>query len=70
MNNICKCDTPTCAKCLLVACQDDNCPIHTTELKIQQRRYRMSSTNVEYTQQLEAEIEKLKNVRMAIKKPL
>ena len=29
----CKCDEPTCAKCLSVNCQDDNCPTHTKERK-------------------------------------
>ena len=29
----CKCDEPTCAKCLGMNCQDKNCPTHTTENK-------------------------------------
>jgi len=31
--SICRCDNPTCAKCLGVNCQDDNCPVHTNERK-------------------------------------
>ena len=30
----CLCDNPTCAKCLGVNCQDDNCKIHTKEAKL------------------------------------
>ena len=30
---VCNCDTPYCAKCLSVNCQDKNCNIHTQEAK-------------------------------------
>ena len=29
----CLCDNPTCAKCLLINCEDDNCKIHTKRRK-------------------------------------
>jgi len=34
----CLCDNPTCAKCLLVNCNDDNCKIHTLEKKKETRQ--------------------------------
>lgn len=33
----CKCDDPQCSKCLLVNCQDENCPVHTMERKATRR---------------------------------
>ena len=29
----CKCNEPTCAKCLSINCQDENCPTHTKKAK-------------------------------------
>ena len=37
-NKKCLCDTPTCAKCLGVNCQDKNCSVHTKERKEAWRR--------------------------------
>lgn len=34
----CRCDTAHCAKCLSVNCKDDNCPVHTQELKVDWHR--------------------------------
>ena len=36
------CDVSSCAKCLLVACKNDDCPTHTIDLKIKQFAYRIS----------------------------
>ena len=33
-NKKCLCDNPACAECLSTNCQDDNCKIHTKDLKI------------------------------------
>ncbi len=30
---ICECNDPTCSKCLMVNCKDDNCPVHSLRLK-------------------------------------
>ena len=35
---LCLCKDPNCAKCLLVNCNDDNCPVHTKELKAKRRK--------------------------------
>jgi hypothetical protein len=35
---ICSCDNPSCSKCLLGNCKDDNCPVHTMELKIARKK--------------------------------
>ena len=37
-NKKCLCEDPNCAKCLLVNCKDDNCPVHTKELKAKRRK--------------------------------
>jgi ribosomal protein L32 len=29
----CQCNNPACGKCLSICCKDDNCPVHTKELK-------------------------------------
>lgn len=34
----CKCNDPNCGKCLMVNCEDDNCPVHTMERKAERRR--------------------------------
>lgn len=34
----CKCNDPSCAKCLTVSCKDDNCPTHTIERKTQAKK--------------------------------
>ena len=38
----CLCDEPTCAKCLLSNCKDDNCPTHPIEKK---KSFRMKYKN-------------------------
>ena len=35
----CKCVDPSCSKCLVVNCKDDNCPVHTKEQKSSRRKY-------------------------------
>ena len=47
MTKECLCDTSTCAKCLGVNCQDDNCKIHTLEAK-QKFRNRIMQKNKEF----------------------
>lgn len=34
----CKCNNPICGKCLSTGCQEDNCPVHTKELKVKYRK--------------------------------
>ncbi len=34
----CQCNDPTCSKCLMVNCKDDNCPVHTMSSKMTARR--------------------------------
>jgi len=56
----------------MAGCKEDSCPIHTIELKIQNRRNRLSwhKSESEETKQMKAEIERLKSVRVPIKEPL
>lgn len=35
----CLCSDPSCAKCLLVNCEDDDCKIHTKEKKENFKKY-------------------------------
>ena len=72
MNKICKCNISNCGKCLMAGCKEDSCPIHTIELKIQNRRNRLSwhKSESEETKQMKAEIERLKSVKVPIKEPL
>ena len=61
------CDAPSCAKCLLVACKNDDCPVHTLNLKISQFAYRVSGYRSDDMSegkiQLEKELEQLRNVQ-------
>jgi len=61
------CDAPSCAKCLLVACKNDDCPTHTLDLKIRQYAYRLSGYRQgernEGKQKLEKEFDRLRNVK-------
>lgn len=34
----CRCNDPNCMKCILVNCNDDNCPVHTKEIKDKKRK--------------------------------
>jgi len=42
----CKCNNPDCAKCLTVACKDNNCPVHTMERKIERRKNKIKNLKV------------------------
>jgi excisionase family DNA binding protein len=44
----CLCDNPTCAKCLGINCQDDNCKIHTFEAKLKFRNKIMENNKEFY----------------------
>jgi len=61
------CNSPHCAKCLLVACKNDDCPTHTLDLKIKQFAYRVSGykheDESEEKKQLEKELERLRSIR-------
>ena len=68
MNNkskkICLCDNPTCRKCLLVNCQDDNCAVHSVGLKIKARESILSGFGLdeEETEVIKKEISRLKKI--------
>jgi len=66
-NQACKCNVPECGKCLAVACKNDDCPVHTIELKIRNRKNRLSwykpDNESEGKKRLETELERLRAVR-------
>jgi len=59
----CLCDNPTCAKCLGVNCQDDNCKIHTKEAKLKFRNRIMQNKEFYLVEEL---AEKLRVSTMTI----
>lgn len=60
---ICKCDEPTCSKCLLVSCKDDACQVHTRELKDRRQnrqKWHIVPQTLEQTEENRRKIEKLR----------
>jgi hypothetical protein len=63
--NICLCDNPTCAKCLVINCRNDNCKIHSVESKIRARERILANMNLnkDKVELLKKEILRLKNIK-------
>lgn len=58
----CLCNLPSCAKCLVLNCEDDNCPTHTLLNKIRRKRIFFNNFTSKEQMALEKEIERLKNL--------
>lgn len=42
----CKCNDENCGKCLIINCKDDNCPVHTLELKKERQQIKAKGTDL------------------------